>query len=119
MTEYRVRFCRWIETNKRAAGIDVGDHQRSYVIAILTSDHNVARQRPKMSDKSRFERPDANPGAGRKFKILSDPAIKHEALFRLILVGKPQTISEFIISLLVKRSRGKVRLTPVAWSYRR
>ena len=75
---------------------------------------DVAHQRRAMRDESHAQRPDADPGAGRKLEIFGDAAVEQEALGRIGGVSEFQRVADLVEAFLVEGGCGEGRRAPIA-----
>ena len=97
-----------------AAGREIGHDQRRRVVAIMPGDDDVGHIRRAVGDELEPERPDADPGAGRKLEVFGNAPVEDEAAFRVALVGEAQRVAKPVVALLVECRLGQLRLAPVA-----
>ena len=102
------------EPRQFAAGREIGHDERRRVVAIMPSDDDVRYKGRAMGDELDPERPDADPGAGRKLEVFGYPAVEQEAALRLAFVGEAQSVAELVVALFVEGRLGELRLAPVA-----
>ena len=94
---------------KLAAGIEIGKNQRGDFVAVGAGQHHVAHQRREMRDERRAQRPDADPGAGRKLEILGEAAVEQQALGRIGRIVELERVADLVKALVVKSVRGERR----------
>ena len=84
------------------------------VVAVGAGQHDIAHQRREMGDEGGAQRPDADPGAGRKLEILGEAAVEQQALGRIGRVGEFQRIADLVEAFLVEGVGREFRRAPIA-----